>query len=798
MGRKKKVEVEQIGLSSGTKRGLWFLFVLALILLMMLGLFGAGGVVGSWVDVFLALAFGWVRVLVPMLLVGVLYYIVKSEIFDVPLSKYIGMVLLFLGLAGLFHFFTPPGEMQLIAGKGQGGGWLGYLIAFNLQRYVGFVVGMFTVFAFCLAGFLVFFNIPLTAIFLGSEENPGWLRRIWERWQEEKQAVLAEEEDDDEEYEDEEELEEGEEYEEEEEVEADGETVLARDKAKGDGEEEDDTDTEEEEEEIAIKPRKRRRRVKIPIELLDDRNTAPESGDIEQNQRVIQETLENFNIPVEMQEVNVGPTVTQYTLKPAQGIKLTKILALNNDLALALAAHPIRIEAPIPGKSAIGIEVPNKTNAMIGLKQLITNREFKRSKKKGKLLMPLGPDVGGKPYVTALDKLPHLLVAGATGSGKSVFVNGMIIAMLYQYGPDDLKFIMVDPKRVELPIYNRIPHLLTPVITDVKKTINALKWLIVEMDRRYETLAGRGKRNIADYNAVAEEPLPYIVLVIDELADLMIVAANDIENYIIRLAQMARAVGIHLILATQRPSVDVITGLLKANIPGRIAFSVASAIDSKTILDTMGAEKLVGRGDMLFSSAEVSKPKRIQGAYVSEHEVKRVVSFLAEEIGEPEYIEEVIEKQQTPTAFKGGSFDDDDGDELFEEAKALVIAANKASTSYLQRKLRVGYARAARIIDLLEDAGIVGESQGSKGREILVKEDQDDMIEEEEGESSEFEYEESNADGIEYNETDEEDEEDEDTDTESEEEEDDPQLGEEYDEYVEEDDTEEEEEDDEA
>lgn len=742
MGRRKKSDDYDIGLSSRTKRGLWGLLFFALILLMGAGMFGYGGILGQWVDGLLALGFGWIRVLVPILLLGVIYYLVKAEVFEVPKSKYIGMVFLFLGLAGLFHYFTPQGQMQVIASQGQGGGWLGYLVAFNLLRYTGFVVGLFILFAMCLAGFLIFFNIPLSAMFVGTEEKPGWLRRIWERWQEEKEALMAEEEDEEEEDEEYEEDEEAEEEEEEDEVEEEDEApVLKRDEKSSEEEDEDDED----EEDIVVKPRKRRRRVKIPLELLDERQTAPESGDIDANVETIKRTLENFNIPVEMGEVNVGPTVTQYTLKPAEGIKLTKILALNNDLALALAAHPIRIEAPIPGKSAIGIEVPNKSNAMIGLKMLMTNREFKKAKKKGKLLLPLGPDVAGKPYVTALDKLPHLLVAGATGSGKSVFVNGMVISLLYQYGPDDLKFIMVDPKRVELPVYNRIPHLLTPVITDVKKTINALKWLIVEMDRRYETLAGKGKRNIADYNAVAEEPLPYIVLIIDELADLMIVAANEIENYIIRLAQMARAVGIHLMLATQRPSVDVITGLLKANIPGRIAFSVASAIDSKTILDTMGAEKLVGRGDMLFSSAEVSKPKRIQGAYVSEHEVKRVVSFLADEIGEPEYIEEVVEKQQTPTAFKGGMDDDDDGDELFEEAKEIIVQAQKASTSYLQRKLRVGYARAARLIDMLEDAGVVGPSQGSKGREVLIKPGEDDIMEDETDEDPNFEGEDTSS-----------------------------------------------------
>jgi S-DNA-T family DNA segregation ATPase FtsK/SpoIIIE len=482
---------------------------------------------------------------------------------------------------------------------------------------------------------------------------------------------------------------------------------------------------ESEEEIMEVQP-VRRKQVKIPLDLLDERRSNPNSGDINANREIIRRTFENFNIHVEMAEVNVGPTVTQYTMKPAEGIKLTKIITLNNDLALALAAHPIRIEAPIPGRSLIGIEVPNKSGAVVGLKDLLMSREYRKVKKDGVLALPLGLDVAGKSYAVALEKMPHLLVAGATGSGKSVAVNAMILSLLYQYGPDSLRFIMVDPKRVELPVYNRVPHMLTPVITDVKKTINALKWLITEMDHRYETLAAKGKRNIMSYNEVADEPLPYIVLIIDELADLMIVAAQDVETYIIRLAQMARAVGIHLILATQRPSVDVITGLLKANIPGRIAFSVASAVDSRTILDTYGAEKLVGRGDMLFSSAEVSKPKRIQGPYVSEHEVKRIVSFLADEIGEPQFIEEVTEKQSTPTAFQA---DDGDGDDLFEEAKDIVVKAQKASTSYLQRKLRIGYARAARLMDLLEDAGIIGSADGSRAREVLIRPGEDGTME---------------------------------------------------------------------
>lgn len=727
MGRKRKkrtTEYDFEGLSDATKRGLWMLFLILLVCLFFFSFFGLAGSFGAVVDNIFAIGFGWSRVFIPIILLGIIYYLIKKEVFHVPSSKYVGMFLMFIGFAGVFHAFVPVEQAQLAAAEGQGGGYLGYFIAVFLHRSLGFILKLIVLAAAIISGFLIFFNVPLSALFLGSEENPGLLRRMWLRWLEEKEALLAEEEEDEEDYEDEEEEEEVEEEEEEEEVEEE----LIGESAKGESAEEESEEDDEDEEEIVLKPKKRRRRVKIPLELLDQRGSSADSGDTEKNKQIIHDTLENFGIPVEMGEVNIGPTVTQYTFKPAQGIKLTKILALNNDLALALAAHPIRIEAPIPGKSLVGIEVPNKSSAMICLRDLLANREMKKMKKKGDLILPLGVDVAGKPAMIALEKMPHLLVAGATGSGKSVSVNTMIVSLLYQYGPDDLKFIMVDPKRVELPVYNNIPHLLTPVITDVKKTINALKWLIAEMDKRYETLAAKGKRNIVDYNKTAEEPLPYIVLIIDELADLMIVAAKDVETYIIRLAQMARAVGIHLVLATQRPSVDVITGLLKANIPGRIAFSVASAIDSRTILDSLGAEKLVGRGDMLYSSAEVSKPRRVQGAYLDEYEVKRVVSFLRDEIGEPEFIEEVVEKPSGgPTIFTDG---DEGGDDLFEEAKQLVVEAQKASTSYIQRKLRVGYARAARIMDLLEDAGVVGPQEGSRARAVLIGPDdeEDDIL----------------------------------------------------------------------
>ncbi len=724
--RPQRDDWEESGLSRATKRGLLILLLCGLIVLLVFSALGFAGVVGGYVDHILAIGLGWSRLFLPFVMLGLVYYLIKSELFDVPTSKYVGMIMIFLGFTAAFHSFMPEPQMQIAASQGLGGGYLGFAMALLLTRLLGHVLAVIFIFAVSVAGTLVFFNVPFHILVVGSESNPSVLRRLWTRWQEEKRAVMEDEE-----------LQEEEEIEEEPEAEESEEEVVVAAPAKAkmaEGKKEEGDD--EEEAEMPVTPA-RKRTVKIPLDLLDERRTSPNSGDVNANKEIIRRTFENFNIPVEMEEVNIGPTVAQYTMKPAEGIKLTKIVALNNDLALALAAHPIRIEAPIPGRSLIGVEVPNKSGAVVGLKDLLMSREYRKARKETTLVLPLGLDVAGKSYAIALEKMPHLLVAGATGSGKSVAINAMILSLLYQHGPDALRFIMVDPKRVELQVYNRVPHLLTPVITDVKKTINALKWLVTEMDRRYETLAAKGKRNISSYNEVAEEPLPYIVLIIDELADLMIVAAADVETYIIRLAQMARAVGIHLILATQRPSVDVITGLLKANIPGRIAFSVASAIDSRTILDTFGAEKLVGRGDMLFSSAEVSKPKRVQGPYVSEHEVKRIVSFLADEMGEPAFVEEVTEKQQTPTAFTGGD-DAGDGDELFEEAKEIVVKAQKASTSYLQRKLRIGYARAARLMDLLEDAGVVGSADGSRAREVLIHPDEGGTISEETEKAPDF------------------------------------------------------------
>ena len=474
-----------------------------------------------------------------------------------------------------------------------------------------------------------------------------------------------------------------------------------------------------------------------PLDLLEKRDSAPLAGDVNQNSAIIKRTLDNFGIPVEMApDIIVGPAVTQYALKPNEGVKLSKITTLSNDLALALASSSIRIEAPIPGKALVGIEVPNKGRAGVGLRDLLSTSQFQQSN--SNLLIALGKDILGSPIFADIAKMPHLLVAGATGTGKTIFLNSVLTSLLYRNPPEMLRLILVDPKRVEMKGYNKLPHLLTPTISDVNKTIGALKWAIQEMDRRFDVLGEKDSRNITSYNEKCakdgDEPLPYIVFVIDELADLMATKGKDIEAGIVRLAQMARAVGIHLIVATQRPSVEVITGLIKANITCRVAFQVASQIDSRTILDMSGAEKLLGAGDLLYMSAEYPKPKRIQGPYVSEKESKDVLDWIKENNPQPEFMIEdgVLESLVIGDAGKeyggngsmfnvtestGEGFGDDP---MYEQAKKVVVEARKASASFLQRRLRVGYARAARLIDLLEERGVVGAGEGAKPRDVLI------------------------------------------------------------------------------
>lgn len=457
------------------------------------------------------------------------------------------------------------------------------------------------------------------------------------------------------------------------------------------------------------------------VNLLNQKQDKADAGDVEGNAQTIQETFEHFNISVEMEGANVGPRVTQYTLKPPTGVKLTKITALENNLALDLAATSIRMEAPIPGKRAVGIEVPNVKPAIVRMSSLLQSREW--ADVKSPLGFVIGKDIAGGAVVGDLAKMPHLLVAGQTGSGKSVMINDILTSLLYRNSPSDLKLILVDPKQVELTPYNDIPHLLTPVINEPEKCISALKWAVAEMERRLKEMASVGRRNIVEYNNLKkEEGMPYIVIVIDELADLMMMAARDVEALIVRLAQKARAAGIHLVLATQRPSVDVITGLIKANVPARIAFTVASQVDSRTIIDQIGAEKLLGQGDMLFLTSDMPKPKRVQGAFIDDAETLKVNDFIRMQ-RPPQYDDEVV-SQPVQLNGKGGIVVDHGGqdadDDMFKDAVRAVIEARKASTSLLQRRLRIGYGRAARLIETMEEQGIIGQADGSRPREVLV------------------------------------------------------------------------------
>ena len=475
------------------------------------------------------------------------------------------------------------------------------------------------------------------------------------------------------------------------------------------------------------------------LDLLEKKQSPADAGDVQQNAQIIKDTLHEFSIDVDMEGANIGPKVTQYTLRPPSGVKLTRITALETNIALSLAAQSLRIEAPIPGQRAVGIEVPNRRAADVRLYGVLSSRQW--SSVSEPLSFAIGKDISGQSVIGELNKMPHLLIAGQTGSGKSVMINALLTSMLYRNSPSEMKLILVDPKHVEMAAYEDIPHLLTPVITEPEKTISALKWAVNEMERRYRLLAEDKIKDIKSYNqkiqsagkkiAVADEEgvlqerdegaMPYIVIVIDELADLMMVAARDVEALVVRLAQKARAVGIHLVLATQRPSVDVITGLIKANVPARIAFTVASQVDSRTILDQVGAEKLLGQGDMLMLTPSMNKPKRIQGAWVMDDEVVKITDHLRMQSA-PQYNDEIV-SQPVHLNGKGGVVMDFDGGsdgDMYRDALRVIIDSGKASTSLLQRRLRIGYARAARIIEQMEDQGVIGPADGARPREVLI------------------------------------------------------------------------------
>ncbi|MBU1130868.1 DNA translocase FtsK [Patescibacteria group bacterium] len=716
--RRRQIEYEETGLlSAETKKGIAIVLLFVMAIITVLSLFNLAGALGSYIKPALTSVMGWGIYFLPVILITLAYFLLRPEKYEVRPSNYLGLIIFifsYLGILQLIKGFEQTADLT-----GTGGGYLGFIATYPLQKFMGPLAAVLVMIGLFLISLLITFNTSLNSLF----QKLNLFSRAKEKLAE------AEEEYDEEIEEEPAEAEEGDDGWIKGKTEEDEESADA-------GEEEPDKTglfTRKKIGSIPIKKGSKAvledlkvtfargigKKVQLPLSLLDSKTSKPTSGDIKANIEKIKTTLENFGIEVSMGEVNVGPTITQFTLKPIDGVKLSNITALQNDLALALAAHPLRIEAPIPGKSLVGIEVPNQSIATVKLKEIIDNPKFK--KKGAGLTAALGKDVSGKIWTIDLANLPHLLIAGATGSGKSVCINSVIISLLFQNSPEQLRLILVDPKRVELTNYNGLPHLLAPVITDVSKTVNALRWAVREMDERFKLLEATGKRNINAYNAgVITSRLPYIVIIIDELADLMAVAAKDIEGAIVRLAQMARAVGIHLVVATQRPSVNIITGLIKANITSRIAFAVASSVDSRTILDFSGAEKLLGKGDMLYISAELSKPRRIQGALVTDEEIERVTDYWRNQ-AEPEFDEGVTEKQTRINLAGSGSFDEN-GDELLEEAKEIILRAGKASASFLQRRLRVGYARAARLLDLMEEQGIIGPADGAKPREILVNE----------------------------------------------------------------------------
>jgi len=725
MARKKKntnpmdyITLPDFDLDDRAKRSIVIVILLVFGLISLLGLFNLSGHFGIFLSKWLTLIFGFGKFLVPLIFFYWSLILIRKAKRPLRFSDYLGLSLLFISYQTLFHFFFKQANWEDIIASGQGGGYVGLYLSKLFFYLFGFWGGVIVLIALLLISLVLVFNTSLSRIigresflirlfqpivlffqnlFSNNDETTEDLidqshDQVLGAWQKKVVEELVEEED-------------GEEEKEEERINP---AALKKDQPKI--------------QEKIVWPKKTIK-IDLPLELLNNKFSKAIGGDIEAAEQKIKKTLEKFGIEVEMGETKVGPTVTQYTFRPAEGIKLSRITTLSNDLSLALAAHPIRIEAPIPGKSLVGIEVPNKAKAIVGLREILEDDAFKA--RKNNLFVALGKDVSGMAWLYDITRMPHLLVAGATNSGKSVCLNAIIVSLLYQNNPEDLRFIMVDPKRVELPTYNGIPHLLTPVITDVNKTINALKWCLNEMERRYDLLNKLGKRNIQSYNAAVKEKLPYIVFIIDELADFMMTSGREMEAAIIRLAQMSRAIGIHLILATQRPSVDVITGLIKANVPTRIAFSVASLVDSKTILDSSGAEKLLGQGDMLFMTAELAKPKRIQGAYLSDGEINDVVNYIKDKSGEAEYLEGVTDRQKVGgNAGVGLDGVHGDEDDLFEEAKDIIIKAGKASTSMLQRRLSIGYGRAAKILDMLEDAGIIGPPNGSKPREVLVTQEQ--------------------------------------------------------------------------
>ena len=688
----RRAESPFVNLHPDIRKVIWIVVFFGAGLLTILAAAGQAGPVGGWFYGIMETLFGWGYMLIPLTC-----FLVAASFFAPERTKLVGVTLIGAGVFVL----SSLGFIDIISSGS--GGWIGAVVG-KLQTPFGVPASVIITVVFMVISFLATVNRPfklsILSRFFGRTRDAAdtGLVPVQELADTAAAPELGKSPKSDE--------------------------ALRRRAPPAGGESEGSGVAPEHETPHAAKQKPIRNYIAPPLSLLASSVEKPTAGDLQANANAIKRTLDSFGIPVEMGEINVGPTITRYTLKPAEGVKLSRITALSPDLALALAAHPIRIEAPIPGKSLVGIEVPNKAAAMVRLGSLLLYPEFQKA---DPLTFALGRNVQGEPIFPNCDKMPHLLVAGATGSGKSITIHAILLSLLYKNSPEMLNLILIDPKRVELSIYDGLPHLIAPVVTDNKHAIGALRWVIQEMDRRYETLLAAGARDIGSYNKSAAEKLSYIVIVIDELADLMQTYGREVEGSIIRLAQMSRATGIHLIVSTQRPSVEVITGLIKANITTRIALQVASQIDSRTILDTGGAEKLLGRGDLLLVSADLSKPRRIQGAFVPEEEIKAVTSFIREhnEPREDSIMIEAVNGGSEPTGLgigdKGlfeGFAEEGDDDAMYAQAIELVKVAQKASASLLQRRLKVGYARAARLLDMMEERGVIGPGEGAKPREV--------------------------------------------------------------------------------
>ncbi|MBI3984028.1 DNA translocase FtsK 4TM domain-containing protein [Candidatus Microgenomates bacterium] len=659
--------------------------LIALAILLLVAFVGAGGSLTASVLNLLRVVIGYTTFVLPLLFGYVAFRLFSYQEDESSGLSWFGILVLLSALAGLFQVMVDPERSLLVAQDGGGGGFVGYLIGRGLLSLLSKVSATILLVAVALIGLVLTLNVRISELF----------GALWGKWRAQPDEDLATQ------------LEQ---------AGAQAPKINAKVPlitSRG------DADLEPVREEHVLTTSLDPGWTLPPLDLLEDKRGGADAGKPEENAKLIATTLANFGINVAVEEINIGPTVTQYALKPEGNVRLSKITELANNLELSLAAHPIRIEAPIPGKSAVGIEVPNRKAAVVRLKEILTSDSWTGNGTD--LNFALGRDISGQARVADLATMPHLLIAGATGSGKSVMINALLLSLLYRHSPADLKLILVDPKRVELKLYENIPHLLSPIITDPEKCISALKWSVAEMERRYSLFAELGKRNIDEYNrANKESRMPFIAIVIDELADLMMMAPQDVETLIVRIAQKARATGIHLVIATQRPSVNVITGLIKANIPARIAFSTVSQVDSRTIIDQAGAEKLLGKGDMLFLAPDYIKPRRLQGVYVDDKEINAVSDFLRH-AREPQYNEEVLTQAVKLHGAHTGSGDWDAGDDsLLMEAAKLVIESRKASASLLQRRLRVGYARAARLLDMLEERGIISAPDGARPRDVLV------------------------------------------------------------------------------